>query len=456
MASASGGTDYVPLEQGSRFRSLDSDFPPILRKQRKRNITNIDPRTGFVLADKVLGEFFVMKNIDKSASFEKVSPFFINKALNNHIGDGHITKRIRDGSLLIKCKNDTQTQKLLNLDQQIFGNTYKVSVQEHTQLNSVQGLIYCWDAKFLSEDEILDGLQDEKVIDVHKIKKKVNGVLTNTALCILTFKRSILPTSIHFGFHEVLVKQYIPNPLRCLNCFRFGHSRKSCKNERVCANCSQSFHEPNECNSPTKCVNCLGTHNNWNKNCPKYVRESGIQKIKTQDKISYFEARKKFIEFYPRSEIPVTGSLTQNQTYSEATTNASSNKPLSLSKPRVTQFHGATKTNSTQSYNPNEKLTEIRSPSNTKNTKYNPTITLSNDNTNMIITDTQIINSKNTHTETQAHSSERSTNNEDSKGQSPQIQRKTRSSTSNTPNSTHLSRSLTPSGGAINKSMDIT
>lgn len=435
MASASGGTDYGPFDNGSRYRNLDCDFPPIQKKQRKRIFTAVDPRTGFVLVDKVFGEFYVMKNIDKSASFEKVSPFFINKALNNHIGDGHVTKRIRDGSLLIKCKNDIQTQKLINLDQQIFGNTYKVSVAEHTQLNSVQGLVYCYDAKFLSEDEIREGLQDEKVIDVQKIKKKVNGVLTNTALCILTFKRSVLPTSIHFGFHEVLVKQYIPNPLRCLNCFRFGHSRKTCKNDRVCANCSESFHEPNECSTPTKCVNCQGNHNNWNKNCPRYVRESGIQKIKTQEKISYFEAKKKFVTFYPRSDESSALLTTQSKSYAQATASATTNTQ-SKNTPVKRQ---AVMTNTKE-----KNSTEIRSPTITNPHKSNKKNQYNDDNTNMVIPETHsTTDSQTIQTEQDAHSCEQNTN-EVKSAQLPLSLYQTRSS-----------YSLSPTSGAIRKTTAI-
>lgn len=432
MASASGGTDYGPDDDGSRFRTLDTGcFPPIEKRQRKRNITVIDPRTGFVLLDKQLGEFWIVKSAD-NRSLEKVSCFFLGKALTNHIGDGHVTKRLRDGSLLVKCKNDTQTKKLLNLRHTLLGETYKVTVEENVKLNSVQGVVYCWDSKYLSEEEILEGLQDEKVIEVRKVKRMVSGVLTNTALCILTFKRSILPESIKFGFHEVLVKEYIPAPFRCFNCFRFGHSKKVCKNDRVCANCSLKFDENHECKTPTKCVNCHGAHNSTDKSCPRYVRENSIQKIKTQDKITYFEARNKFQSFYPRdNKLPSTIGA-QNHTYAEitASTSNSTKKPFTFTAKQTPTDNISTRPNNTQ---PKE---NSALPSNiTKK------IIDQSNNDNILLESQNILSSAET---SQSHAP-KSTNNHKkstvSPAQSPKTQRNTRSN----------KYSLSPSGGAIRK-----
>lgn len=299
MATASGGGDYDPDDRGSRFRGLDNytDFPKIQSKKPRHGQVNneaIDSRTGFILAEKTLAEFFIVERIDSNKkTFEEVSPFFIEKALTNHIGDNHETKRLRNGSLLVKCKNDKQAKQLLGFNNILFGNSFNVKVTEHATLNTVQGVVYCVDTKFLTEDEILAGLANQKVVKVQKIKKKVGNDLVDTALCIITFKRAILPTSIKFGFYHCLVKAYIPNPLRCLNCFRYGHTRKHCKRERICSLCSDLFHDTKQCATGSRCINCTGEHTNWNKDCPRFKREVAIQTVKTQEKISYHEAKKK-------------------------------------------------------------------------------------------------------------------------------------------------------------------
>lgn len=291
MATATGGMDH-----GSRFRALGdiSQFPEN-KPKKKRLSDQIDPKTGFKLTDKLLAEYYILERIE--GDFEKVSPFFIEKALTTTIGSNHITKLLRNGTLLIKCKNDKQAECLLKFNTFLFGNSFKVKVSEHSSLNTVQGLIYCKASRYLTEDEITEGLADEKVVAVRKIKRKVGDNLVDTNLCILTFKKSTLPSSIKFGYHSVLVEVYIPSPLRCLNCFRFGHTRKYCKSDRICASCSDKFHDPSACSTGSRCINCKGDHSNWSKDCPQFKREVSIQTIKVQEKISYFEAKKKFDSF---------------------------------------------------------------------------------------------------------------------------------------------------------------
>lgn len=325
-AASSGGRDYGLRDRGSRYRDLDDYIEfPTLQHKKKRSFQEVDPSTGFPSIAKTYAAFHVVEMQDKQKSFEQISPFFIEKALSSYIGQQHETKRLRNGTLLVKCKNEKQAQLLMSYNSNnnaiLFGNTYKVNVFEHATLNTVEGLIYCWDAKFLSEDEILEGLQEEGVVKVRKIRKKVGDKLVDTALCILTFRRSQLPTSIKFGFHRVLVKTYIPNPLRCLNCFRFGHTRKFCKSERICASCSNEFHEPTQCVVASRCINCNGNHNNWNKECPHYKREVGIQKIKVQEKLSYYEAKKKYDSFPFSTPQQQSESTSQKKSYAQATAN---------------------------------------------------------------------------------------------------------------------------------------
>lgn len=166
-------------------------------------------------------------------------------------------------------------------------------VNEHATLNSSKGVIYLDDLRDMSEAEILEGLKSQKVTQVYKIKKNFKGELVNTALCILTFKSSSTPQSIKVGFHQhVHVDQYIPNPMKCANCFKYGHTKKFCKSERVCVHCSQLFHE-GPCNSKNQCVNCNDEHNNLSRDCNRFKVEKDIQKIMTVDKIPIGEARKK-------------------------------------------------------------------------------------------------------------------------------------------------------------------
>ena len=88
------------------------------------------------------------------------------------------------------------------------------------------------------------------------------------------------------------MEEYIPNPLRCINCFRYGHTKNHCKRQKICARCGQDSHETSSCNFQIQCVSCKGPHYATAKECPKWLEEKEIQKIKIQQRIPYPEARK--------------------------------------------------------------------------------------------------------------------------------------------------------------------
>lgn len=300
MSSASGGLDWDP-DDGSKYRRLAdcTGFPEISSYPTKRNRKNA---MTLKLPTQIqqYAEFYIMSHAVDGQNLKMASPFVIETSIRQSIGEGSITKRLRDGTLLIKCKNEKQAKQLTTMKS--LGGQYDVKIEEHKTLNHSKGIIYCYDLKFLSEEEIKEGLQSQKVTEVKKMKKKKNGELVDTGLCIITFKLPSIPEAIKVGFHHVLVNHYIPNPLRCLNCFKYGHPKKYCDSERVCALCSQTYHE-GDCSTGNKCVNCSESHTNWNKECSKYKMESEIQKIVVMDKISNFEARKKLIRNFPNFDV---------------------------------------------------------------------------------------------------------------------------------------------------------
>lgn len=105
----------------------------------------------------------------------------------------------------------------------------------------------------------------KKVTNVYNMKKMVNGSLTPTPMCILTFKSTNLPESKKFGFLRVNVERYIPSPMKCKSCFQYGHSKKRCEKDRLCLLCSLPYHEPHPCTSKLKCVNCTDEHDKRSK-----------------------------------------------------------------------------------------------------------------------------------------------------------------------------------------------
>ena len=63
---------------------------------------------------------------------------------------------------------------------------------------------------------------------------------------------------------------YIPNPQRCFQCQKFGHTMNSCKGTTVCAGCGEVGHNLDDGQNEPKCVNCQGDHVAISRDCPKW------------------------------------------------------------------------------------------------------------------------------------------------------------------------------------------
>ena len=98
---------------------------------------------------------------------------------------------------------------------------------------------------------------------------------------------------IKIGYYIVNVQPYIPNPLRCFQCQKFGHSKKWCKNKPACWKCGSEGHYGSDCTSETVCcLNCKGEHYASSKSCPVWIQEKEIQRVKTEKSLTYGDARK--------------------------------------------------------------------------------------------------------------------------------------------------------------------
>jgi len=105
-----------------------------------------------------------------------------------------------------------------------------VTASPHRTFNNCRGVIRCRSLVDCDKEEILDELQSQGVIDIYNIlTKDDSGGRRNTNTFIITFKAASVPKHIKIGYLRVPVEIYIPNPLRCFNCQKFGHSKNACK-----------------------------------------------------------------------------------------------------------------------------------------------------------------------------------------------------------------------------------
>ena len=233
--------------------------------------------------------FLVIKPKNKETTFSTVSPFAISKALHGIAGEMKSVKKLHTGELMVECTKKAHSDNLLKCSKFI---NFPVITSPHRSLNSSRGIIRHREFKFCSDEEVKENLSSKGVVEVKRISVTRDGIKCSTNTFILTFNTSTLPSSIKIAWFNVAVEPYVPNPLRCFHCQRFGHHKDKCKCKLVCARCGGEGHEADGCLKNTQCFNCKGEHFASAKTCPKWISEKEIQTIKYTRNISYPEARK--------------------------------------------------------------------------------------------------------------------------------------------------------------------
>lgn len=226
------------------------------------------------------------------------NPFTIAKTVQQiagKIASAHIENR--GMSMALKVRSDKQAAKLKSLKQLIDGTD--VVVTDHPTLNQVRCVVSCSQAIGMTEEELVNELKDQRVTAVRKFTRLVNGARQETASMVLTIQGTVKPEFVYFGFQRCEARLYIPAPMMCYNCYEYGHSKAKCGNQPVCRHCSTTHElQTNEegkqvCDRQAFCKNCKGGHSPSAKTCPRFIEESEIAKIRTEQQISFNEARQK-------------------------------------------------------------------------------------------------------------------------------------------------------------------
>jgi hypothetical protein len=233
--------------------------------------------------------FVLIQGTNEDLPISKLSCFAIKKGVEGCAGTVCDVKKLRNGSILVEAERKSQSDNLLKLK---FFVDRPVKVEPHRTLNSCKGVIWCRDLLDCSDEEILQELAPQHVVSIHRITVSRDGTRKATGTFILTVQNSFLPKYLDVGYLKVPVKPYIPNPIRCFGCNRYGHFKSFCSHKPTCARCGQEDHLENSCLCAPKCINCQGSHAANSKSCPKWIEEKQIQEIKTLQKVSYTEAKR--------------------------------------------------------------------------------------------------------------------------------------------------------------------
>ncbi|GBN26725.1 hypothetical protein AVEN_56158-1 [Araneus ventricosus] len=239
-------------------------------------------------------------------TFHSVSPFLVQKAVDSTLGEVTSVRKLRSGDLLVEVKSRKQAQQIIKLKALA---TIAITVSAHTSLNSSKGVITCGELFNVSVEDITSELKGEGVTHVRRIFIRRDGQLLPTKHLILSFQTPILPDSVKAGYMKLAVRPFIPNPLRCFKCQRFGHSQTNCRGTLTCARCAEKGHISQQCTGQEKCVNCSGDHTSFSRSCPRWKQEKEIMAIKTKEQISYPEAKRKLLAQTPTSGLSYSSAL---------------------------------------------------------------------------------------------------------------------------------------------------
>lgn len=87
------------------------------------------------------------------------------------------------------------------------------------------------------------------------------------------------------------VRPFIPKPLQCNKCLRYGHTHKRCTNKEVCAVCGSQQHQTNwNCTNP-KCINCGLEHHAKSKICDFHIYNTEVKLLMSRTGMSAREAK---------------------------------------------------------------------------------------------------------------------------------------------------------------------
>lgn len=139
----------------------------------------------------------------------------------------------------------------------------------------------------LSNEQIYSAISSSK--NIISVKRFMRRTITGNKVTFeplktvsITFSCVSLPDSVDLNSWRFEVRPYIPPVKQCLQCLRYGHIAKFCKNRIRCSICGKD-HSYKECTiAPTEatCCQCKGNHIAISAECP--VKKAKIEENKNK------------------------------------------------------------------------------------------------------------------------------------------------------------------------------
>ncbi|KAG1677309.1 RNA-directed DNA polymerase from mobile element jockey [Nymphon striatum] len=276
------------IESLNDLNSISQKLP---KKLNRKEADDNSSKNNNLISDTNWPRFLVIHQSkgETTKSLSNLSPFAVNKVIISLGGEPKSVKKLFSGDILVETQSKLHTLKLLK--SKLFFDI-PVTVTPHNSLNYSKGVIRSRELKDCSEEELLTELADQGVTAVKKIILSKNNKKITTGTIIFTFNTPEPPKSIKAAYLNIKVERYIPNPLRCFKCQKFGHHQTSCKGEAACGKCGGANHSDDSCENAPLCLNCKGAHPSFSRECPNFILEKQVVTYKYNFNTTFPEARK--------------------------------------------------------------------------------------------------------------------------------------------------------------------
>ncbi|XP_066971949.1 uncharacterized protein [Macrobrachium rosenbergii] len=232
---------------------------------------------------------FLTMEADQNISALKLE----NYLLNRHPTTDMSFRQIKEKTWLIEATTKSQSEDYLSLKNI---DSINIKVKNHNTMNSIQGTIVLNENNNepVNKKMLLDSLKKRypnvQDCEVYALSSKNNNRQT-LKIAKITFEGEDLPQKIKILGQNRELRPYVPKPLQCQNCSKYGHTHTNCRNEPVCAYCGSTEHTMQwKCSEP-KCVNCGQNHHARSKECMYYIYNTELKMLQERTGMSIKEAK---------------------------------------------------------------------------------------------------------------------------------------------------------------------
>ena len=274
----------------------------------KRNLMDLDPKwcptphkepmTNPLMPEPTYQKYLVISGGEGVDLFEKTTlsqrfHFFKDNGI-----DFARLEKLKSGDILLTSKGPVSSAKAKKVQTIL---DIKVNVSGHKALNSSKGVVKNPELRNSTPEELIALCPN--VTEARQICKR-DGTKTNS--WVLTFSTPTPPLQLKAGYRLLDVRPYVPNPMRCKRCHRFGHTLGRCKKvDQVCPLCGGTDHGETPCNVENPCcLNCKQKgHPATSPQCEVYKKEQAILADQARLGGTFAEARERLFP-KPRHFLP--------------------------------------------------------------------------------------------------------------------------------------------------------